>query len=42
MLNPSDISHDTIKQLFYQQIRRVTKKACGNESFDIQFSDQWL
>jgi hypothetical protein len=42
MYNPSDVSHDTIKNLFYQQIRRVTKRACGNESFDIQFSDQWL
>jgi hypothetical protein len=42
MYNPSDTSHDTIKELFYQQIRRVTKRACGNGSFDIQFSDQWL
>ncbi len=42
MNNPSDISHDTIKRLFYQQIRSITKRACGNESFDIQFSDQWL
>ncbi len=40
--NPSDVSHDTIKDLFYQQIKRITMRSWGNESFDIQFSDQWF
>jgi len=43
MINPSDTSHDTIKKLFQQQIRRITKQACGIEdSFDVQFSDAWI
>lgn len=33
--------HDFVKDLFYSQIRKATKKACANESFDIQFSDSW-
>jgi hypothetical protein len=35
-------SQDTMKDLFYNQIRRSTKRVCGNESFDIQFSDSWI
>jgi len=42
MYDPSDISHDTIKDLFYKQVRRATKRNCGTESFDIQFSDSWI
>ena len=42
MFNPSDVSHDTIKSLFYKQVKRITMRSCGLESFDIQFSDQWL
>lgn len=42
MYDPSDISHDTIKDLFYKQMRRNTKKICGEECFDIQFSDAWI
>lgn len=33
---------DVIKGLFYQQIRRMTQKSCGNDSFDVQFSDSWI
>ena len=33
--------NDFVKDLFYSQIRKATKKACANESFDIQFSDSW-
>ena len=33
---------ETIKDLFYQQVKAMTKRTCGNESFDIQFSDSWI
>ena len=42
MFDPSDISQNTIKALFHQQIKRLTMKSCGIGSFDYQFSDQWL
>lgn len=41
MYDPSDTSLNTIKDLFYQQIRKCTKEAC-KESFDIQFNDAWI
>lgn len=42
MYDPSDVSKDTIQNLFFRQVRRNTMRACGLESFDIQFSDSWL
>ncbi len=42
MNNPSDTSHDTIQDLFYQQVRRLSVKPQAQESFDLQFSDQWF
>ena len=35
-------NHDTVKDLFYQQVRRATKRCVATESFDIQFSDSWI
>ena len=37
-----DLSTDTIKDLFERQVRRLTFKSCGIESFDYQFSDGWF
>lgn len=34
-----DLSHKTIKELFYKQIRDMTVK---RDHFDVQFSDQWM
>jgi len=44
MIDPSDMSKETIKKLFEQQIKRITMRSCGIEldPFDIQFSDAWL
>jgi len=39
-MNENDMSQNTIKELFYRQIRELTIKA--NKSFDYQFSDRWL
>jgi len=33
-----ETDHNTIKELFYQQISELTRKT---NSFDYQFSDQW-
>ena len=41
MYNPSDISHNTIEELFFRQTKRNSMRACALESFDIQFSDRW-
>jgi hypothetical protein len=35
-------SHDVVKNLFYSQIRRATRRSVAAESFDIQFSDSWI
>jgi len=35
-----DLSKEKIKDLFYQQIRKLTMSKVG--SFDLQFSDAWL
>ncbi len=50
--NPSDISHATIKDLFYRQIRslsvvtrpRAVQKTVDEtiKTFDLQFSDAWF
>ncbi len=37
-----DTSQQTIKQLFYRQIRDLTIKSIKNESLDLQFSDKWI
>ncbi len=36
----NDISQNTIKELFYKQIRNLTLKTA--KSFDYQHSDRWL
>ena len=36
-----DLTHNTIKQLFYQQIHDLTLHGKVG-SFDMQFSDRWL
>lgn len=42
--NPSDMSKTTIQALFYKQIRDLTMKSnmSKSDTFDIQFSDQWI
>ncbi len=35
-----DLSNDTIKELFYRQIRELTVKK--SRSFDYQFSGKWI
>jgi hypothetical protein len=35
-------SHDVVKDLFYNQIRKTTRRCVAAESFDIQFSDSWI
>ena len=39
-MNPSDTSHNTIQDLFYEQIKRLSVNKAG--SFDLQFSDCWI
>lgn len=36
----NDLNQQTIKKLFYQQIRDLTSKSL--DSFDYQFSDRWM
>lgn len=36
-----DLRNETIKELFYKQIRELTLKT-SIDSFDFQFSDMWL
>lgn len=38
---PADTSQKTIKNLFYEQVKRLSLNSV-NESFDYQFSDRWL
>lgn len=38
---PIDLSNETIKRLFDEQIKKLTMKACGLDSFDYQFSDRY-
>lgn len=33
--------HDTIRELFYNQIKELTRKSL-TKSFDIQFSERWI
>ena len=43
--DPSDLSHNTIQQLFYRQIRSLSVNDSANDrmkTFDMQFSDAWL
>ena len=43
--DPSDLTHSTIQQLFYRQIRNLTTRSSLNEkmnTFDVQFSDTWF
>ena len=39
-----DLSNETIKELFYQQIKNLTLKKSGSfaDSFDLQFSGKLL
>jgi len=37
-----DLSHETIKKLFYKQTRNLTLRTCKVDLFDMQFSDRWL
>lgn len=41
-MNPNDISHQTIKKLFEQQIKKLTAKSNDIDTFDYQFSDAWM
>jgi len=47
-IDPSDLRHCTIQNLFYRQIRNITMKSCDKSidqkmrSFDLQFSDAWF
>ncbi|MFC1728334.1 hypothetical protein ACFLZ7_02625 [Nanoarchaeota archaeon] len=41
-MNGNDTSLETIKFLFFRQIRDMTMKTNGIETFDVQFSDRWL
>ena len=36
-----DLSNETIKELFYKQIKDITLRTKA-ESFDYQFSGRWL
>ena len=39
----ADISQQTIKDLFYKQVREMTKKSSLKMNlFDVQFSDKWI
>ena len=40
MIDPNDVSMETIEKLFYQQIRKLSKATALN-SFDYQFSDRY-
>ncbi len=40
-MNGNDTSLETIKKLFYEQIKVMTLKVKA-DSFDLQFSDGWL
>lgn len=48
--DPSDLSCNTIQQLFYRQIRSLSVPGCRTadstndrmKTFDMQFSDAWL
>jgi len=37
----NDLSTETIKDLFYKQIKRLTLRT-NADLFDMQFSDRWL
>ncbi len=37
-----DLTTSTIKKIFNERIRELTKKTLANESFDLQFSDRWV
>ena len=39
--NPSDVSQRTIKNLFFQQIKKLSVPE-AQETFDVQFSDAWI
>ena len=43
--DPSDLSCNTIQQLFYRQIRALSVSDSADnkmKTFDMQFSDAWL
>ena len=43
--DPSDLTQNTIQQLFYRQIRNLTAKSSLDDkmnTFDLQFSDSWF
>jgi len=37
-----DITHETIKKLFNERVREMTRRTLAAESMDFQFSDQWI
>lgn len=39
-MDGNDTSLETIKDLFYKQIRNLSVKS--SNAFDVQFSDQWM
>ncbi len=39
---PVDLSNETIKNLFYQQIRNLSVPSRKLDSFDFQFSERWI
>jgi len=41
-MNGNDTRLETIKELFYQQIKDLTLRTCKADTFDFQFSDRWL
>lgn len=41
-LNGNDTSLETIRFLFFRQIKNMTMMTNGIDTFDVQFSDQWL
>ncbi len=37
-----DITQQTIKKIFNERVREMTKRTLAAESLDFQFSDQWI
>jgi len=37
-----DITQHTIKKLFNERVREMTKRTLAAESMDFQFSEQWI
>jgi len=37
-----DLTQQTIKKIFNERIREITKRTLAAESLDFQFSDRWI